>query len=236
MKYCVLVLAIGDLHYKNDSIEILKHYFKKHSIPAVFLHKVPRHINTCDTHPSWLKMLAHSIIPGFDYIICWDLDLLPRDPDVEVIKDFTTDKINIAWDSHAKNKPEERIHPSFKYNGGLIGIPKEYAGFCLGIFEKYAPGKLPSYEQYYLNGEIENQKIEINELPADINVFPPFQEFYTARLQHYTYAKDAKERIKDHKKKYFDSLDVKEKMSTFLDKYVLNENLKRYLEINPLNK
>jgi hypothetical protein len=233
MKYCVLVLAIGDLHYKNASMEVLKHYFKKHDIPAVFLHKIPRHINPCGTHASWLKMLAHSIIPGFDYIICWDLDLLPRDPDVEVIKDFTTDKLNLAWDSHAKNKPQERTHPSFKYNGGLIGIPKEYAGFCLGIFEKYAPGKLPSYEQYYLNGEIENQKIEIHELPADLNVFPSFPEFEAARLQHYTYAKDAKEHIKDHRNRYFKSLEkpVLNELQT-----LLNQNLAKYIEINPLSK
>jgi hypothetical protein len=90
----------------------------------------------------------------------------------------------------------------FKYNGGLIGIPKSHKDFFESVFRDYAPGVLPSWEQYYLNNAIHDKHIAIHELPGDINVLYGLPGFANARLQHYTYKQEAKSKIKDHYIKY----------------------------------
>jgi predicted O-methyltransferase YrrM len=86
-----------------------------------------------------------------------------------------------------------------------LGIPKVCSGFTEEIFEKHAPGELPSYEQYYLNEELEERSISVCELPADINVLFSFPDFEVARLKHYTYHPRAKDFIELHREEYFSS-------------------------------
>jgi hypothetical protein len=207
MNYCVMVLAVGDIFYKSDAAAVLKHYFRLHRIPYHFIEHPPVAVAVRGAHPSWWKLLAHSILPGYDFIICWDLDLLPRSPVHNVIGDFDMNSLCIGWDSHAKTRPDERWRPSFKYNGGLIGIPKSYAEFSEDVFARHAPGEWPSYEQYYLNDELEAQAIKIHELPSDVNVLYTFPGFETARLQHYTFTENAKKLIAGHRARYFQPLE-----------------------------
>lgn len=87
--------------------------------------------------------------------------------------------------------------------GGLIGIPKEYSEFTEGVFNKFAPGVYPSYEQYYLNEEIYINNIPIYELPEDINVLHSYKDFKSARLQHYTSNEFAKSCIAFQHEMYF---------------------------------
>ena len=203
MRYCVMVLAVGDMAYKADAMKVLRHYFTLHSIPHTFIEQMPTNVDLRGSHPSWWKLLAHSILPGYDVIICWDLDLLPRSSDVEVMKDFDMTSMCLAWDSHAKAYPNDKFLPSFKYNGGLIGIPSSFAAFTTSVFTAHAPGTYPSYEQYYLNEELQRRSIPVHELPADINVLYSFPEFDSARLQHYTYKDDAKQQVHPHYLRYF---------------------------------
>jgi len=217
ISYCVMVLAVGDIFYKEDASKVLKDYFSRHSIPYHFVMETPLGIDLKKSHPSWWKLLAHSILPGYDFILCWDLDLLPRSPNVNVICDFDMKRLCFAWDSHAKHKPNEVWRPSFKYNGGLIGIPKEYAAFTTSVFDKHAPGEWPSYEQYYLNDELEENAITICELPSDINVLYTFPKFEDARLQHYTYTEDAKHKIKGHCERYFNPVEYDTRIDMICD-------------------
>jgi len=200
---CVIVFAVGSIAYKSDAMAVLSDYFKRHCIEHRFIEEVPACLDLKNSHPSWWKLLAHMIVPGYDFIICWDLDLLPRSPDVKVLGDFNRSSLCFAWDSHAKYFPTDKFLPSFKYNGGLMGIPASYSEFMKSIFIKYAPGTYPSYEQYYLNEELANYSIPVHELPADVNVLYSFSEFPSARLQHYTYKHEAKSCIKTHREQYF---------------------------------
>lgn len=198
-----MILSIGNPFYAENSKKVLSHYFNKHSIEYYFIEHIPSNIDTRGSHPSWFKLLAHKILPNYDFIICWDLDLLPSNPDVEIIKAFNMNRLCLAWDSHAKYFPNDKYCPSFKYNGGLIGIPKTYSNFTETIFDKYAPGYKPSYEQYYLNDEIESQNIDVFELPENMNVLYSATGFENAILQHYTYTHDAKNKIENHVTSYF---------------------------------
>ena len=204
MKYCIMVLAIGDIFYKADAKEVLVHYFEKHEIPYVFIEEMPE--NPKKAHPSWLKLICHRILPGYDTIICWDLDLLPENPDVNVIQDFDMRKLCLAVDSHAKHYPNDTILPfcpEFKYNGGLFCIPKEFRDFTENIYDSFAPGNFPSYEQYYLNNMIFENEMDIHVLPEDVNVLYGSPDFKDARLKHYTYGSHAKEYISFHRRNYF---------------------------------
>lgn len=217
MKYCVMVLSVGEISYKEDAILVLTHYFKKHEIPCVFIEEAPKGIDVRESHPSWWKLLAHRILPGYDFILCWDLDLLPSRPDTKVIDDFDMDKLCMAWDSCAKHYPQDRFRESFKYNGGLLGIPKGLSWFTERVFDESAPGTFPSYEQYYLNDSIDAMGIAVHVLPEDINVLFAFPEFETARLKHYTYHRRAKDYIEVHREEYFTIVDTPDESLSIYD-------------------
>ena len=218
--YCIMILDVGDIPYAQYSKPVLNHYFTKHKIPFHYVQEPPRGIDVRGSHPSWWKLLAHSILPGYDYIICWDLDMLPRTPDVSVLREFDWNRPTMAWDAGIRLDPSGRLQhdflKNFKYNGGLIGIPKRYQTFFENTFYKHAPGRLPSYEQYYLNDELQEQNISVHELPDDINVFYGLPAFGKARLQHYTCGKDAKHFLNDHYQRYMSTLSI-ELFDTRLD-------------------
>jgi hypothetical protein len=201
-----MVLAVGDIDYKKNAKEVLEDYFNKNSIPYVFIEEAPKNLDLKGAHPSWWKLLAHSIIPNKDFIICWDLDLLPSSATINVISDFNMNMLCMAVDSTKRNFPDSAVCqqlPNFKYNGGLIGIPKSMQGFTKFVFDSNAPGTLPSYEQYYLNECIAVNKIPMHELPSDFNVFYGHPHFEVARLQHYTGSEEAKLFISQHYNNYF---------------------------------
>ena len=206
MKWCVMVICVGDIHYANDSKKVLVDYFSRNKITYHFVEKTPN-IELRNSHPSWWKLLAHKILPGYDYIICWDLDMLPSSPTVKCFEEFNPNQLCLAWDLVAKHFPESKFIPEFKYNGGLIGYPSSAVPFMEEVFNKYAPGTYPSYEQYYLNQEIARQSYPVYEFPGDINVLYGAPEFETARLKHYTGRDDAKSKIHDHVVRYFEQLE-----------------------------
>jgi hypothetical protein len=212
MKYIVAIFDIGEVKYSAIARKILCHYFEKYNIPYQFITSTiidGQDVDIRKCHPSWLKMIVHRFLPSYDYIICWDLDLLPKFPSTEVLSFFDFTKLTMAVDSPGNTVP---FSPNFKYNGGLIGIPSSLFEFTESIYNTHAPGKLPSYEQYYLNEEIASKKITVHELPRTINVLYPVKIeerplFYDALLQHYTYGVGSVENrtklIHQHALRYF---------------------------------
>jgi hypothetical protein len=205
-----MVLSIGNIDYKIYSKPILTDYFERCNIEYKFIEEMPTTIDTRNAHPSWFKLLAHKILPDYDFIICWDLDLLPKNKNISVLEEFNVNKFCIAYDTnvrlnHNNIRSITSFSPNFKYNGGLIGIPKFYSTFTESVFNAFAPNlyNWPSYEQYYLNESLFTYKIDVHELPDDVNYLYSLPLFNEARLQHYTYTSDAKSKIKDHYNSYF---------------------------------
>jgi predicted O-methyltransferase YrrM len=212
MKWTVIILSVGNIAYKSYSEKVLTHYFEKHNIPYKFVSETS--VPTNESHPSWWKLICHRMFPEYDFILCWDLDLLPKNQYVHVLQNLDMTKLCMVWDTHARNFPNERFNSNFRYNGGLIGIPKSMADFTEFVFDNYAPGVFPSYEQYYLNDLIVGNNIEVHELPdymnfmyCDPNTKPYLhKKFLDADLQHYTYdahGSNKVEFIKVHSEKYF---------------------------------
>jgi hypothetical protein len=163
------------IKYAEHSIRLFKDYFAHHGIEYHIITELPDIIKNAGVNPSWLKLFPHRVLPGYDYIIIWDLDLLPRTRDVKVIHEFNT---------------------------GLIGVPKSYQPFLDSVM-MYMNPTVPSFEQYPLNHEIVEQNIIVHELPDDLNATLPSSTFSSARLQHYTCGDNAKSKIEEHVNRYF---------------------------------
>ena len=206
----IFVIAIGDVKYKQNSIEILKDYFSNKMVNLFILEEDDLSINYKNAHPSWLKLLSHKYTQNDDFTICLDLDLLPINSEVDLVSHFNLNKLNMTYDTSVVCD-HARFNNNFYYNGGLIGIPYNMRDFCEEVYTKHSPGTYPSYEQYYLNDEIASKKIEIHNLPIELNAMYPqtdqsYELFVKGKFLHYTWGCNDQERIsliEKHKQIYF---------------------------------
>ena len=205
----VVVISIGNPPYAEDAKTVLVDYFQRHGLAHSFLTEDSA-ANVRKAHPSWLKLLMHDLFDE-DYIICWDLDLLPTADAPQILTYFNCNLINMCVDSSLL-AGFPGFNMQFSFNGGLIGIPKHFGYWMKTIYDKHAPGTLPSYEQYYLNNQIVADNIAVNALPNFLNTLYPRNQrgrelWDTAKLRHYTFGvMDDREKaklIKQHHDDYF---------------------------------
>jgi len=209
MKVKVFVIAIGDISYKKYSLEILNDFFSKQEDMDLFILEDQGLLNTKNTHPSWLKLISHKYLDTKDMILCWDLDLLPKSKNSKFdLSKLSNDNINLCYDTSViLNQP--KFNQNFYFNLGLIGIPKCKRDILEHIYNKYGPiAAYPSYEQYYVNDFIQENKEPINILPPSYNTLHHDGElFYSAEFQHYTwqclFRGNRDELIKQHYNEYF---------------------------------
>ena len=166
----LLVINIG-IEYANYSLPLIRLLCEYNKINLFVLDN-----NNYDQslNPSWLKCVCHDFILD-DFIICWDCDLVPlRMYDFNSI--FDRSKINLAYDLGIY-EGESYFNKSFKYNCGLIGIPKLYSDWFKDIFYNHDKTlNYPSYEQYHVNDKLFNENIHIHLLPLGMNTL--FQRKY----------------------------------------------------------
>jgi hypothetical protein len=203
----IFIIAIGNPYYKKLSLEILKDYFTSYNF-KIFILEDSGELNIKNAHPSWLKLISHKYTNDDNFTLCWDLDLLPRAKYTPFdVKKIDFEKINMCYDTSVLlNSP--KFNNNFFFNGGLIGIPISERNFMENIYEKHAPGVYPSYEQYYLNDEIVDNKKEINTLPVKYNtLFHNGELFDQTDFSHYTWrcndTSDRDKLIEEHYTKYF---------------------------------
>jgi len=206
------VIAIGNVPYKDDSVSVLKDYFDYHKINSFFL-ETDTPYNYKGTHPSWMKLLSHRFYPTDDFILCWDLDLLPISREKNILDVLDLNKLNMCIDT-ALLLGDVPFIENFKYNGGLCGIPTRYRNFMENVYNWHAPGSWPSFEQYYLNDEIVKHSIEVNVLDTiwnslytwpgkDSKYFDnTFNKHYTWGVNHELKSKF----IKEHRDNYFSKI------------------------------
>lgn len=206
----IFVINIGNTIYSEYSLPLIKKLCEYNSINLYIIDKdIPE--NIYKLHPSWLKLFCHKLVDD-DFIICWDLDLVPV-CDYDIISNMNTEKLNFCYDrdfienGHLWN--DFRGNGRFKYNCGLVGIPKSYQKFMEDIYYKHGEhANLPSYEQYYVNTEIIQNNIDINLLDSKFNFMFDNSNIYPddVRNIHYTWKIKSNEHrielIKAHYKIY----------------------------------
>lgn len=167
--------------------EVLEDYFKRHNIDTFVLRN-----NDFGVDPSWLKLKCFDYVQD-DFIICWDMDLLPRKSTENVSNYMDHVKINLVRDTNLITGAvaPHPAAPYFRYNCGLIGIPRIYRPMLEKVFLEAKTSTLPSYEQYPLNHELsKNGFADVHELDKTWNCIfhlPGPQSFMSqAKLIHYT--------------------------------------------------
>jgi hypothetical protein len=161
----IFCINIGDISYGKYSLPIIKKLCEYNNINLFVLDKnIPQ--NIFRVHPSWLKLFCHQIVKD-DFIISWDLDLVPTRM-YNIKEMFDTNKINLSYDG-SYLKENFTFNGKFKYNCGLLGIPKNKQEWCENIYHSSNHRKYPSYEQYHINDSIYDNKININVLDNKLN-------------------------------------------------------------------
>lgn len=208
MNIKVLIFAIGDIAYKDNSLKILRDYFSRREDMELVVIEDELSFNTKKAHAPWLKLISYNYVDENDFVLCWDLDLLPRDKNVVFDTSLLSEKyINLCYDTSVV-LGHPRFNNNFYFNSGLIGIPKCMRSFTEEVYNLYAPGAYPSYEQYYLNDHLAHNKKDVCVLPNSYNTLqhngPLFQN---ADFQHYTWQclfnNTRDELIKKHYERYF---------------------------------
>lgn len=201
----IFIINLG-CQYAKHSIPIMEKFCKHNNINLFILdHDIEQNIH--NKHPSWLKLFCHDLVDD-DFILCWDLDLLPKKKYKLDFLDIS--KINLAYDS-CHLKENFVFNGKFKYNCGLIGIPKSYSDFFKNIYFAHAANSYyPSYEQYHVNDLIYDSKIQINVIDNKYNYLYDGNEIpeYIENI-HYTWKiKSNEHRIKlieDHFNKHYEN-------------------------------
>lgn len=209
----ICVLAVGDVPYGADAEAVLTDYFERHKQQYVFV-KDLKDFNPKKAHPSWMKLIMHRMYPGHDFILNWDLDLLPVSPASSCVwEHIDPTMLNMAVDTSLLSGCSG-WNKFFRYNGGLMGIPAASAHWCETLYDTTAPGNRPSYEQYYLNDAIAAYHIEVATIPQEFNTLYPRNLAWNAWwrkavYKHYTFGPmpDAENRraraVKEHRQLYF---------------------------------
>lgn len=188
-----LIKVTDDTNRREHELcsEVLLDYFAKLGVEVFILDH-----NDYGVHPSWLKMKCFDYVDD-DFVLCWDLDLLPRKKCPSILDVLDQTKINVAPDTiFTLQDPDLNdlmpMVPFFKYNCGLIGVPKSYRWLLDRTFTRYNSKAFPSFEQYYFNEELEVNKItDLNVLDKTWNCIfhPPTipnHFILTSNTVHYT--------------------------------------------------
>ena len=182
--------------------EILMDYFKKHNLDVYFLDK-----NDFGVDPSWLKLRCFDYVDD-DFVLCWDMDLLPRKNSPSIVNYLNFSKINMVEDwTFYTDIIKAPKYPFFKFNGGLIGIPKSYKQTMEKVFLEAKTSTFESYEQYPLNRELyKNNFNDVHELDHSWNSIFRIESISSLKVVHYPMVFDPLTRHKlvvFHHKVYF---------------------------------
>jgi len=162
----IFCINIGNLDYCKYSIFFIEKLCLYNNINFFILNNNSKY-NKYNVHPSWLKLFCHTLVED-DFILCWDLDLLPTKL-FDIHKFLDTKNINLAYDQ-AYIRDNFTFNNKFKYNCGLLGIPKTYQREIENIYYKAKNSSYPSYEQYHVNDWIFDNNILIHNLDTKLNM------------------------------------------------------------------
>lgn len=213
----IAVLALGNPKYAQASREVLSNYFYRHELKHTFITddvlKSSKIKNIKYVHPSWLKLLMHDILEKEDFILNWDLDLLPI-PDAPNIKnELNYNFVNMVEDTSILYG-YDGFNENFKYNCGLIGIPSKLFGWSKFIFDHHHGGDYPSYEQYYFNDQLVIDNINVHVLHPSFNTLYPKNRngmtlWSESVFRHYTFGIEGDKKVDaiiEHAERYFECL------------------------------
>lgn len=210
----VFMVSIGNEKMNKLSLEILSNYFKKHGIKYFILTD-----RLYDRAPVWYKLKCFDHIND-DFVLSWDLDLLPKKGIDSIVSYLNTSKINLAVDTSLMlSTPPLTLLEFFRYNCGLIGIPRTYKPVfdmlykepevrSSPLYEKLKPGE-PNEQDIINEYLFKNNYKDVHEIDSRWNTLYYIQgnavPILRAKAIHYTspFIKNKLPLIEKHFKTYF---------------------------------
>lgn len=194
-KLTISVLNVNQPDYGKLSLPLIRRYCVKHGYRLNVINN--EGYNPSEQHPSWLKLLVGTSQPLADFVLFWDLDLIPT-PDcgpIDKFMDFS--KINLCLDHghilRGSPPTNHAVYKHFRYNLGLVGIPRSVFDSLERIYFDKTPSGLPSYDQYHVNQWIGDNNIPVHELPMGFNFFfkPPSKVPQEMKDRHFKVVQSA---------------------------------------------
>ena len=162
----ILVINIGSVDYSKYSLPFIQALCDYNSVKLTVLTEDIPH-NVYKLHPSWLKVFCHDVCDD-EFVVAWDLDLVPTCL-YKFDNLFDESKLNMVKDG-AHTKGGFTFNGKFRYNCGLIGVPRSYSKTLKWIYDtKGINPTYPSWEQYYINDYLYDENVDVNELNEDLN-------------------------------------------------------------------
>jgi len=186
--------------------DILFDYFNKYHFDVFVLRE--NKFKSFRVHPSWLKLKCFDYVDD-DFVLCWDMDLLPKAKCPSILGALNFDKINLAVDSCLILKSKPPFIENFRYNCGLMGIPRKYKKAMDDVFFFHTDSQWPSYEQYHVNRFLAKNNFEdVHELDKSWNCLfhlptVPNQYILSSNMVHFSQLSVKKESIKKYHELYF---------------------------------
>lgn len=180
-----MVIDVGETIYNKYSLPLIKKLCDYNKINLYVLNEdIPQ--NVYNLHPSWLKLFTFDLIKD-DFIILWDLDLVPTKL-YDFTKYFNEKTWNLCFDPAYKDF-NYTFNGKFKYNCGLIGVPKKYSDDMKKLYiDKGINSHYPSYEQYHINDKIYDENIDVSVVNYKLNTLFDGDENFSDDIYniHYT--------------------------------------------------
>lgn len=189
---CVAVICNNDskIAWMPKAIDFLKSSFDYAGIKSEFVSTLTH--QTIGVHPSWYKLMIHRHLEWkYDYCLCWDVDLLPTNKHSvsDIINEIDKEKFygcidtGVLFSNHKSDFIEiQGIVSKFRWNCGLLGIPKSQALALETIYHLNNHSQKPSYEQYHVADYLyENRGMVVDGNPSN-NVL--VQAVATSNINH----------------------------------------------------
>jgi len=210
----VFLVDIDNNEINKLCLNVLCDYFKKHKIKYFVLTD-----RIYDRSPVWYKLRCFDHIND-DFVLCWDLDLLPKKNSDSICNYLDFNKINLAVDTSVDLPVSPlTVLEFFRYNCGLMGIPRAYKAVCEQLFQEPGNRTSPLYErlkpgephdQDIINEYLYNRNFsDVHEIDSRWNTLYYLQHnvesILKAKAIHYTshFIKDKLPLIQKHFKSYF---------------------------------
>ncbi len=161
------VISIDDVDYAKYTLPFINKYCTKYGYRIHVLDK-----GLSPIPPAWYKLLCHRLCES-PFIICCDLDIFiaPFAPPIHEVMDQHT--INLCLDGSFYKAKINLTSPYkfYKYNSGLMGIPKKMQNFIEAIYDEssMAYANTDCWEQGFLNQGLITRNIPIRQLPIEWN-------------------------------------------------------------------
>ena len=192
MRIAVYVMMTGNHQYYRYSQRAIDRYYAPLGISVHYQREMPEELKGLSY--CWGRYHAHRVIDA-DVIISQDADILPCSTAYDIREHISGEKFSMPLDPYAPvlQDNESLRFKNFKYNAGLMFIPKSFQPMMeLCVYEYARPGTDAKKwddagDQYCINDFVARHNIDVDVIPSQFDTFwTPGMDYSKLAFVHYT--------------------------------------------------